>query len=86
MKRKSIVSLTVVIAVILLIGLFVVPMALAGIGGTDRPFKATLVGTARAGVSWRIAVQLHGPHNTDRSDGRGNPYGSDRGVLVPLPG
>ncbi len=47
MKRKSIVSLVVVIAVIVLVSLFVVSMALAGIGGTNRPIKASLAGSAR---------------------------------------
>lgn len=46
MKRKSIVSLAVVLGVILLLTLFIVPMAFADIGGTDLPFKATLVGSA----------------------------------------
>jgi hypothetical protein len=47
MKRKNIISLAVVMTVILLVSLFVVSMAFADIGGTDRPFKATLVGAAR---------------------------------------
>ncbi len=47
MKRKSIVSLAAVMAVILLFSLFVVSAASAGKGGTDRPFKATLAGSAR---------------------------------------
>ncbi len=47
MKRKSIVSLAAVMAVILLFSLFVVSVASAEIGGTDLPFKATLVGTGR---------------------------------------
>jgi hypothetical protein len=46
MKRKSIISLAVAMAVILLLSLFVVSMAFADIGGTDRPFKATLAGAA----------------------------------------
>ncbi len=46
MKRKSIVSLAAVIAVILLISLFVVYVASAATGGTDRPFKATMAGSA----------------------------------------
>jgi hypothetical protein len=47
MKRKSTISLAVVMAVILLFSLFVVSMAFADKSGTDRPFKATLTGTAR---------------------------------------
>ena len=47
MKRKSIISLAVVIAVILLVSLFVVSMAFADRGGTDRPFNASLAGAVR---------------------------------------
>ncbi len=46
MKRKSIVSLSAVIAVILLFSLFVVSVASAEKDGADRPFKATLAGSA----------------------------------------
>ncbi|MDT8304724.1 MAG: hypothetical protein RRC07_02210 [Anaerolineae bacterium] len=46
MKRKSVLSLTVVMAVVLLFSLFVVPVASTATGGTDRPFKATLAGAA----------------------------------------
>jgi hypothetical protein len=46
MKRKSIISLAVVMAVILLVSLVVVSMAFADKGGTDLPFKATLTGAA----------------------------------------
>ncbi len=49
MKRKSIISLAAVMAVILLLSLFVVSMASAGKGGTDRPIKATLAGSASWG-------------------------------------
>jgi hypothetical protein len=47
MKRKSIISLAVVMAVILLVSLVVVSMAFADKGGTNLPFKATLAGAAR---------------------------------------
>lgn len=47
MKRKIIISLAVVIAVILLLTQFLIPMVTAAEGGTDLPFKATLAGTAR---------------------------------------
>jgi hypothetical protein len=47
MKRKSVLSLTVVMAAVLLFSLFVVPVASTATGGTDRPFKATLAGAAR---------------------------------------
>ncbi len=50
MKRKMIVSLTVVIAVIVVFSLVVIPNAFAAMGGTDLPFKATLVGAA----SWKF--------------------------------
>jgi hypothetical protein len=50
MKRKSILSLSVVTAVILLFSLFVVSTAFADKGGTNLPFKATLAGTA----SWEF--------------------------------
>jgi hypothetical protein len=46
MKRKIIVSLAVVMAVVLLFSLFIVPVATAAEGGTDLPFKATLTGAA----------------------------------------
>ena len=46
MKRKIIVSMAVVMAVVLLFSLFIVPVAIAAEGGTDLPFKATLVGGA----------------------------------------
>ncbi|NJD59570.1 MAG: hypothetical protein C3F13_19205 [Anaerolineales bacterium] len=47
MKRKRLVSVIVVIAVVLLLSLVAVAIASAAIGGTDRPFKATLAGAAR---------------------------------------
>lgn len=50
MKKKLIVSLAVVLAVILLSGLFLLRMATAAEGGTDLPFKATLTGSA----SWEF--------------------------------
>jgi len=47
MKRKIIISLAVVMAVILLLSQVIQPVAKAAEGGTDLPFKATLTGTAR---------------------------------------
>ena len=46
MKRNSIRSLVVVMAVILLFSLLVVPLTSAEKGGSDRPFRATLAGSA----------------------------------------
>ncbi len=46
MKRKPIASLTVVITVFLVFGLFATPIASAATGGTDLPFQATMVGWA----------------------------------------
>lgn len=47
MNRKSILSLAFVMGIILLFSLFVVSMAFADKGGTNLPFKATMVGSAR---------------------------------------
>ena len=47
MKRKSVLSLAVGMAAILLLSLFVVSVAFSAKGGSDRPFKATLAGAAR---------------------------------------
>lgn len=47
MKKKLIVSLAVVMAVILLSSPFIFRAATAAEGGTNLPFKATLVGSAR---------------------------------------
>jgi hypothetical protein len=46
MKRKSVVSLAIGMAAILLLSLFVVTLASTAKAGSDRPFKATLTGAA----------------------------------------
>lgn len=45
MKRKSVVSLAVGMAAILLLSLFVMTLASSAKAGSDRPFKATLAGS-----------------------------------------
>ena len=47
MKKKTTILIAVSLAVILLSSLYFVGTATAAKGGTDRPFKATLTGTAR---------------------------------------